>query len=107
MDLKLGVLRREVKQYRSKSARVTERLLALIEVVKRAGSESALSELECERIALQFGISARTLRRWVAAYERDGVEAIVPRRHPGRKAEPILGHTAKKIVEYLAATYGK
>ena len=100
MDLKLSVLRREVKQYRSKSVRITERLLTLIEVAKRSGSGGELSEVECERIAVQFSISARTLRRWVAAYERGGVEAIVPRRNPGRKAEPIRGHTAKKIVEY-------
>jgi transposase len=100
MDLKVGVLRREVKQYRGKSARITERLLSLTEVAKRSGSDGALSELECERIAVQFGIGARTLRRWVAAYEQGGVEAIVPRRNTGRKALPIRGHTAKKIVEY-------
>ncbi len=99
MDLKVGVLRREVKQYRGKSVRVTERLMVLLEVAKR-GSDSRLAELEYERIALQFGISARTLYRWVAAYEQGGVEALVPHHSHGRKAEPIRGHTAKKIVEY-------
>lgn len=100
MDLKLGVLRREVKRYRSKSARITERLLALTEVAKRSGRTGELSELECERIAVQFGISARTLRRYIAAYEQGGVEAMVPRRNSGRKPNPIRGHTAKKIIEY-------
>lgn len=99
MDLKLSVLRSEVKLYRSKSVRVTERLLALSEVVKRR-SDSGLSDLECQRIALQFAISARTLRRWVACYERGGAEAITPQRNTGRKAQPVRGHTAKKIVEY-------
>jgi len=99
MNLKLSVLRREVKQYRGKSVRVTERLLALLEVTKRSGA-GGLSELECERISMQFGISSRTLRRWVAAYERGGSEMLVPQRITGRKAEPIRGYTAKKIVEY-------
>jgi transposase InsO family protein len=100
MNLKLSVLRREVKQFRGASVRVTERLLALIEVVKRSGPSGELSELECERISVQFGKSTRTLRRWIVQYERDGVSGIVPRRNSGRRADPIRGHTAKKIAEW-------
>jgi transposase InsO family protein len=100
MDLNLRVLRREVKQFRSTSVRITERLLALIEVAKRSGPGGELSELESERISVQFAISARTLRRWVAAYGQGAVEGITPRRNPGRKANHIRGFTAKKITEY-------
>ena len=100
MDLNVRVLRREVKQFRSTSVRITERLLALIEVAKRSGPGGELSELESERISVQFAISARTLRRWVAAYGQTGVKGITPHRNRGRKANHIRGFTAKKITEY-------
>jgi len=100
MDLNIRVLRREVKQFRSISVRVTERLLALIEVAKRSEPGGELSELESERISVQFAVSARTLRRWIAAYALGGVKGIIPRRNRGRKANHIRGFTAKKITEY-------
>jgi len=47
-----------------------------------------------------FGLSGRTIRRYVSAYEQGGAQAIEPRKNAGRKTTPIRGHTAKKIVEY-------
>jgi transposase len=98
MDLKLGVLRQEVKRYRVENLRLAERLLALIEVTKCG--KSGLSELDAQRVAMRFGISPRTLRRWKAAYERGGVQKLCPGKAPGRKAKAIRGFTAKKVVQW-------
>jgi transposase len=97
MDLKLSVLRSEVKRYRVEDVRLTERLLALIEVAK-GGKD--LSELSCQRISMHFGISSRTLRRWVRAYKEGGVLSLSPVKAPGRRAKAVRGFTAKKIKEF-------
>jgi transposase len=99
MDLRLEVLRKEVKLFRKKSPRVLVRLLALIELTKFRQKHVQLGESDYERLAQRLDISGRTLYRWEAAYKRGGVEALVPRKAPGRIAVAIRGHTAKKITE--------
>jgi transposase len=97
MNLKLQVLRQEVKQIGKKSQRVKSRLLALISLTKFISKWNSLSDSDYDRIAVDFDISGRTLRRWKCSYERGGVKALTPSRQPGRKASPIRGFTAKKI----------
>lgn len=98
MDLKLSVLRAEVKQYRVENVRLTDRLLAMIEVAK-AGSKT-LSELNCQRIAMRLGVSPRTLRRWKRSYEQGGVGKLSPVKAPGRRAIAIRGFTAQKVTQW-------
>lgn len=100
MDLKLTVLRQEVKQFRKHLPRVSNRLLALIELTKFRHKWRRVSEQDYERIATKLGISGRTLYRWEAAYKRGGAKALVPGKSPGRKPTAIRGHTAKKIREW-------
>lgn len=100
MDLKLQVLRQEVKQYRKISVRVTERLFALIELTKFRHKYGQVGESDYERLADRQEISARTLYRWAAAYERGGVRALEPKKAPGRKPTPIRGHVARWVRYY-------
>lgn len=99
MDLKLQSLRQEVKQVRKNSPRVLKRLLALIELTKFRRKYGRVAELDYECLAARHEISARTLYRWEAAYVAGGVQALTPRRAPGRKSEAIRGHTAQKITQ--------
>jgi transposase len=100
MDLKLPVLRMEVKQLRKSEPRVVERLLALIEVAKVCQDWGEVAEADIQRIAARSETSARTLYRWMKAYDEGGVQALIPKSPPGRKANPIRGWVAKKIREY-------
>lgn len=100
MDLKLEVLRKEVNRFRSKSVRITERLLALIELVKYREKWPRLGDSDYEKIGCRFEISGRTLRRWEKAYRLGGVRAIVPKRAPGRKPKSIRGIIASKITQW-------
>jgi transposase len=100
MDLKLEVLRQEVKLFRKKSERVLTRLLALVELTKFRQKWGRASEQDYERIAAKFGASGRTLYRWEAAYKHGSAEALVPKKAPGRKPTAIRGHTAKRISEW-------
>jgi transposase len=100
MDLKLQALRQEVKRYRKKSARVTSRLLALIELTKFRHKHGQLGESDYERLAGRLEISARTLYRWEAAYRCGGVRALEPKKAPGRKPNPIRGHVARWVRYY-------
>ena len=97
MDLKLQILRQEVKQFRKSSPRVLTRLLALIELTKFRQKWQHVSELEYEQIGARLEISGRTLYRWEAAYARGGARALVPGKASGRPSSPIRGHTAGKI----------
>ena len=99
MDLKLEVLRQEVKLFRKQSPRVLKRLLALIELTKFRRKHGRVTELDYERLAHRHEISARTLYRWESLYRRGGIQALVPRPAPGRKPEAIRGHTAAKITQ--------
>lgn len=99
MDLKLQTLRREVKQFGKNSARVTQRLLALIELTKFRTKHGCVKESDYASLAARLEVSGRTLYRWEAAYKRGGALALVPIKAPGRKAHAIRGHTAKKIVQ--------
>jgi transposase len=100
MDLKLQLLRLEVKRFRKNSPRLTQRLLALIELTKWISKHGEASEGDVERIAAKFLTSARTLYRWQAAYRRGGVRALSPKGGAGRPRWFVRGHTAKKIREY-------
>jgi transposase InsO family protein len=100
MDLSIDQLRLAAKQYRRKSPRTVERLLALIELSKRMTSKRALRELDYERVAAEFGKSARSVHRWKRAWEERGVKGVVPRVSPGRRKRPISGFIAKKIREF-------
>jgi transposase len=100
MDLKLQVLRQEVKQYRGKSARVTKRLLTLIELTKFRRKYGHASESDYERLADRHEISARTLYRWEGAYRLKGVRGLEPKKAPGRKPNPIRGHAARWVRYY-------
>jgi transposase len=99
MDLKLQLLRQEVKQVRKNSPRVLRRLLALIELAKFCQKHGCAAESDYERLAGRHEISARTLYRWDEAYECGGIEALRPAKACGRKVDPVRGHTAKKITQ--------
>ena len=99
MDLKLQLLRQEVKQVRKNSPRVLKRLLALIELTKFRHKYLRVTEADYERLACRQEISARTLYRWEEAYQTGGVQALEPSKACGRKAIPIRGHTAQKITQ--------
>jgi transposase len=100
MDLRLDVLRKEVKENRKESQRVTERLLALIELTKFKNKYGCVSEVDRERIAAKFETTARTLYRWEKSYRERGVKGLFPKTSPGRKPNSIRGHTAKKIRQW-------
>lgn len=100
MDLKLEVLRKEVKHFRSKSIRVTERLLALIELTKHAERWPRFGDGDYEKIGARFEVSGRTLRRWEKAYKEGGVKALVPRKACGRKPKAIRGKIAGHITQW-------
>lgn len=100
MDLKLEVLRAEVKKFRKDSPRVLLRLLALIEVTKIRQAHGCVKDSDYDRIAARFDVTARSLYRWQASYKLKGVQGLVPIIAPGREAKPIRGHTAKKIREW-------
>jgi len=99
MNLKLDVLRMEVKPFRKNFPRVLKRFLALIELTKFRHKYGRVRESEYEQIAGRFETSGRTLYRWEAAYRKGGAEALVPGKACGREATVIRGHTARKIRE--------
>ena len=100
MDLKLEVLRREVKQFQSKSVRVSERLLALIALAKHAEKWPRLGDVDYAKVACRFEVSGRTLRRWEKAYRSSGVKALLPKKACGRKAKAIRGKVASHITQW-------
>ena len=99
MDLKLNVLRSEVKQFRQESPRLIKRILALIELTKFREKYGRVTESDYERLAVRLEISGRTLYRWEAAYRAGGPKALIPGKAHGRPASAIRGYTAKKIRE--------
>jgi transposase len=99
MDLKLQVLRKEVKLFGKNNERIAKRFLALIELTKLRQKRS-VREPDYERLAARFETSGRTLYRWEAAYKRGGSRALIPRASRGRPPSAIRGHTAKKIREW-------
>jgi len=100
MDLKINELRLAAKQKICKCPRIKGRLLALIELAKRSQSKRGLRELDYERVAAEFGKTARTLHRWKKTWDEQGIKGVVPKVSPGRKKRPVSGFTAKKIIEY-------
>lgn len=99
MDLKLQLLRQEVKRVRKSSPRVLKRLLALIELTKFRRKHHRVMESDYERLAARQEISVRTLYRWEAAFEAGGTLHLTPRKACGRQAVAVRGHTARKITE--------
>ena len=80
MNLKLDVLRKEVKQFRKNSPRVLKRFLALIELTKFRHKYGCVKESEYEQIAGRFETSGRSLYRWEAAYRSGGAEGLIDRK---------------------------
>ena len=77
MDLKLHVLRKEVKQIDKKSARLTRRFLVLIELTKFRLKHGRAGESDFEQIAARFEMSGQTLPRWEAAYKQADYNAPI------------------------------
>lgn len=100
MDLRLQVLRQEVKPFRKNNPRVLKRFLALIELTKFRQKYGRVRESEYEQIAARFELSGRTLYRWEKLYRQGGGDALIPDKSSGRKATVVRGHTAKKIREW-------
>jgi len=100
MDLNIDQLRLAAKQYRCKCPRTVERLLALIELSKRITLRGRLRALDYDRVAAEFGKTARTVFRWKKGWEENGVKGVVPKVPPGRRKRPISGFIAKKIIEF-------
>jgi transposase len=100
MDLKIDELRFAAKYYLSKCPRAVERALALISLSKRTKSIRSLTTLDYERVAGEFGITARTLFRWKGIWDESGVKGLRPRTSSGRKRRAVSGFIAKKIMEY-------
>lgn len=100
MDFNLLVLRREAKAFRKVSPRVTFRLLALIELQKRVGKHGLrrLKELDLELVGTKLGVSGRSIRRWINLYYRGGAAALLPKPIRGRRAVPIRGRLASRIL---------
>lgn len=63
MDLNIAELRLAARRYRSKSPKTVERLLALIELVKRVESKGQLCTLDVERVAADRGVTATRLTK--------------------------------------------
>lgn len=99
MDLRLEVLRKEVKLFQRTAPRVLERLLGLLELTKFRHKHGRVTESDYELLAGRQEISARTLYRWEAAYKIGGVGALVPGKSCGRSANGIRGHNAQKITQ--------
>ncbi len=99
MDLKLSILGEEAKEFRNNNSRVFKRFLALIELLKFRQKHGCVRECDYEQIAARFEVSGRTLYRWEAAYLKSGAVGLIPKKSRGRSAQPVRGHTAKKIRE--------
>lgn len=101
MELKIQVLRQEVKQFSKIAPRVVDRLLALIELTKCRQKYLKARDVDFERIAARFEISSRSLRRWDSYYLESGVEGLFPVKQSGRPPHAaIRGHTARKIRDW-------
>ena len=102
MDLKLTDLRREAKAWRKISPRVSFRLIALIELVKRVNQQGLgrAKELDYTVSGLKLGVSARSIRRWRLAYESGGPSALLCKPISGRPAFVLKGHLARQILEW-------
>jgi transposase len=102
MDLKLTVLRKEAKAWRKVCPRITFRLIALIELVKRQQTHGLrrLKDLDYELIGTKLGVSGRSVRRWKKAYEQGGAERLLPRPIKGRPPQVVRGHAAALILEW-------
>jgi transposase len=100
VDLKVAVLRREVKLFWKENPRLVGRLLALIDLAKVIERHMGVTESDREQVAVRNEISLRTLYRWESAYLKGGCEALAPRSSSGRPPKPIRGWTAKRIREY-------
>jgi transposase len=107
MEFKLSVLRREAKCFRLVCPRTYERLLVLIELRKHLDRRRArrFHNVDLEIIGARMKISARTVRRWLTAYLRQGSGALVPKPISGRPRKVIRGRLAKRIVE-MRRRYG-
>ena len=96
MEITLPCVELDLKRYR-RDERVRGRLFALRKLV--------LGETQ-RSVALELGLSERTLIRWKKRYEKDGALGLCDRAKPGRPRKKWLrGKQAKKILA-LRRKYG-
>lgn len=102
MDLKITELRKEAKAWRKISPRVCFRLIALIELKKRADLKPhrRLKELDFTLVGNRLGVSGRSLRRWKSAYEKKGATGLLPKPIRGRPPQTLRGHLARQVLEW-------
>jgi transposase len=100
MELRITTLRQEAKKFRGHDNDTFMRINALLCLAKRQEDGSKLRELDYVRVSIDFEVSMRTLRRWLAAYLKGGAKALMRKKAPGKKRKPIKGHTAKIINRY-------
>jgi hypothetical protein len=101
-SLDLYVLRKEAKSWRKINARVTFRLIALIELRKRQARRVRWRDLDYESVGARLGISGRTLRRWRHTYLSRGAPGLQSRPIPGRPAHALRGWTVRMILDWRA-----
>lgn len=107
MDLKLDVLRSEVKQYRQESPRLLKRILALIELTKFRDKYGRVTESDYERLAVRLEISGRTLYRWEAAYREGGPKALSPGKAAGDQPLRFVDTLPRRSVRCANFTTGE
>lgn len=93
MDLKITVLRREFRKHQHEEPALSRRLLVLIEVAKGRPRSA---------VVLDAGVSERTVRRWVSAYRKSGLQGLRRGHGGGTRPRPIRGITAQRIREMRA-----
>jgi len=105
MILNLEKLRRDYKLIRKEDPGTGTRLDVLIEMTKiDLKSESAcfmaVKRLAISALCTSLKISQRTLDRWKSEYHNRGVQGLVEKKAPGRKAEELSKHIKQVIEEY-------
>ena len=65
----------------------------------------ATEQLEGDQIARRLGRSARFVDEWVARYRMGGIDALVPRKQPGRRPK-LTPHQRRAAMKRLAAGEG-
>jgi putative transposase len=87
------------------SERVSEELLAQITAREQAlrpyVSSGVLPRVDAYRIAKAFGVSSRTVRRWLRRYQRQGdVTALIPAQRGARPGTRSLESSVEAIIHF-------
>ena len=88
-----------------KPERVSEELLAQITAREQAlqpyVSSGVLPRVDAHRIAKAFGVSSRTVRRWLRRYQRQGdVTALIPAQRGTRPGKRSLDSSVEAIIHF-------